>query len=73
MKMNKILIVLALVLGTVVANLECTVYFRDSEDPRELQQITEELMSHLGREQIRFGEVKAKGIGLRMTVTLPDL
>ena len=71
--MNKVLIFLALVLGTVVANLECTVYFRDSEDPRELQQITEELMTHLGREQIQFGEVKAKGIGLRMTVTLPDL
>ena len=68
------MVLLCALAAACCAATECTVYFRDDEDPRELAQISEEMVAHLGSHHIEFGEVRAKGTGrLRMTVTLPDL
>ena len=53
-------------------NNHCTIYFREGQDTRTVQQITQELHEHLGNESVSFGEVRAAGLGLKMIVTLPE-
>lgn len=67
------MLICACLLRVAFTASECTIYFRDHEETREITQIKAELEEHLGAEQVLFGAVKDKGVGLRMVVTLPDL